>query len=192
MDAGVTGMAVDMKRMIAEATRTLLMDKNVKKLTVKDIVEECHITRQTFYYHFEDIPNLIRWILEQGMEQMLQEIRRQGNPEEGLRYLFLMAVNSMPYIKKSLQSNYAAEIQRLLKQQMYRFFEQIVEEQNRYQGCSQFEQKLILRYHSEAFLGLLRDWTEEDSKNLDRIVHNVYLLMTSSTLPFFKQETDRP
>ena len=38
-------MAVDMKQMIAEATRTLLIDKHVKKLTVKDIVEQCHITR---------------------------------------------------------------------------------------------------------------------------------------------------
>ena len=185
-------MASSTKYALADALKQMMEVKPIAKITVKDLVEICNVNRQTFYYHFEDIPNLIRWILEQGMEQMLQEIRRQGNPEEGLRYLFLMAVNSMPYIKKSLQSNYAAEIQRLLKQQMYRFFEQIVEEQNRYQECSQFEQKLILRYHSEAFLGLLRDWTEEDSKNLDRIVHNVYLLMTSSTLPFFKQETDRP
>lgn len=41
-------MPADMKRQIAEATRTLLMDRRVKKLTVKDIVEECHITRQRF------------------------------------------------------------------------------------------------------------------------------------------------
>ena len=34
------------------------MEKNKKKLTVKDIVDECQITRQAFYYHFEDIPEL--------------------------------------------------------------------------------------------------------------------------------------
>ena len=50
-------MPADMKRQIAEATRTLLMDRYVKKLTVKDIVEECHITRQAFYYHFEGYPS---------------------------------------------------------------------------------------------------------------------------------------
>lgn len=44
-------MAIDMKKTIAEAASNLLFEKKVKKLTVKDIVEECHITRQAFYYH---------------------------------------------------------------------------------------------------------------------------------------------
>ena len=55
-------MAIDMKKTIAEAASNLLFEKKVKKLTVKDIVEECHITRQAFYYHFEDIPDLIHWV----------------------------------------------------------------------------------------------------------------------------------
>ena len=52
-------MAIDMKKTIAEAASNILFEKKVKKLTVKDIVEECHITRQAFYYQFEDIPDLI-------------------------------------------------------------------------------------------------------------------------------------
>ena len=56
-------MAEDMRETIANAAKTLLFDKKVRKLTVKDIVEECHITRQTFYYHFEDIPDLMAWSL---------------------------------------------------------------------------------------------------------------------------------
>ena len=41
-----------MKEIIAEAARKLILEKKVKKLTVKDTVEECQITRQAFYYHF--------------------------------------------------------------------------------------------------------------------------------------------
>ena len=37
-------MPINTKEQIAEAAMTLLMDKNVKKLTVKNIVEECGIT----------------------------------------------------------------------------------------------------------------------------------------------------
>ena len=58
-------MAEDMRETIANAAKTLLFDKKVRKLTVKDIVEECHITRQTFYYHFEDIQALLKWMFEQ-------------------------------------------------------------------------------------------------------------------------------
>lgn len=49
-------MAADMKQTIAQAAKILLMEKNVKKLTVKDIVEECQITRQAFYYHLRIFP----------------------------------------------------------------------------------------------------------------------------------------
>ena len=180
-------MAADMKKTIAEATGTLLLKKNVKKLTVKDIVEECHITRQSFYYHFEDIPNLLHWMLEQGMDQMMEKIRNQDDPEAGLRYFFLMAINTMPYFKKSMESNYGGEIGKLLKQQIYRLFEQNVKEGSLYRDCSQFELKLILRYHTQAVFGLLQDWTEEDTENLDRIVHAVYLTMTGGVASFTKQ-----
>lgn len=64
-------MQVNAKDSIAQAAKSLVMKKGVKRLTVKDIVEECHITRQAFYYHFEDIPALFRWILERDSEQTL-------------------------------------------------------------------------------------------------------------------------
>ena len=59
-------MAVDTKELIAEAVKRLLMQKKVKKLTVKDIVDECSITRQTFYYHFEEIPRLPKGTQKRG------------------------------------------------------------------------------------------------------------------------------
>ena len=65
-------MAVDTKELIEEAVKRLLMQKKVKKLTVKDIVEECGITRQTFYYHFRDIPDLLKWVLERNTDQLLK------------------------------------------------------------------------------------------------------------------------
>ena len=59
----------------------------------------------------------------------------------------------------------------------YELFESIVEEENLYQNYSRQELKLILRYHSYAIFGILQDWTPEDTKNLDMIVHEVYLIM---------------
>ena len=45
------------------------------------------------------------------------------------------------------------------------------------------ELKLILRYHSHAIFGILQDWTPEDTKNLDMIVHEVYLIMMGKNAP---------
>ena len=53
-------MAIGTEELIVQAVGRLLMQKKVKKLTVKDIVEECGITRQTFYYHFRIYPGPVK------------------------------------------------------------------------------------------------------------------------------------
>ena len=177
-------MAIDMKEMIAQAAETLLLEKKVKKLTVKDIVEECRITRQAFYYHFEDIADLFQWVLEKETERVLQELRGREEAKEGLRYLFLVAVNAAPKLKKSMQSNYREEIERLLTGHIYRLFDQIVEDAGLYQNYSRSEYNLILRYHSQAIMGILREWTEADTRNMDQIVDQVYRLLTGAVTPY--------
>ena len=102
-------MAIDMKKTIAEAASNLLFEKKVKKLTVKDIVEECHITRQAFYYHFEDIPDLIHWVLYQETEVVLEECIAQQDLEKGLRHFFEIAIQLQPYAIRGMQSNYGDE-----------------------------------------------------------------------------------
>ncbi len=176
-------MAVDMKQIIAQAAKELLLDKSTKRLTVKDIVEKCHITRQAFYYHFEDIPALFRWMLESNVQHSLLQSRSAGDGEERLRSLFVMAINSMPYVKKSMEGNYREELEPFISQYFQSLFQQVCDEEGLYQNCTRFQVRLILRYHSQAILGLFRNWTEEDTKNLDQIVHTVFRLMTEGISP---------
>ena len=97
-------MPIDMKKVIAEAVRTLLFEKKVKKLTVKDIAQECKITRQAFYYHFEDIPELLQWMLEKDSEKLLDECMKQKDPEQGLVYFFTFAITMKPKLSDSQKS----------------------------------------------------------------------------------------
>lgn len=173
---------MDMKEVIASAARKLILEKKVKKLTVKDIVEECQITRQAFYYHFEGIPDLIQWSIGKGVDRLLEETRQQDGPEAALKYLFVFAINAMPDVRRGVESNYGKEVEQTLRRGTYELFEQIVEEENLYQNYGRQELKLLLRYHSSAILGLLQDWTPEDTKNLDGIVHEVYQIMVGKVV----------
>ena len=175
-----------MKELIAQATNTLLVEKHVKKLTVKDIVEQCHITRQAFYYHFQDIPELLKWMIEQYTEQMFQEVLSKGNGEEGLRCFFVMAINAIPYVERGMDSNYGPELERLLRHYIRRFFIMASERQNFYPECTCAEIKIIVRYHSQAIMGLLQEWTDEDTEQLDQIVHTVYRLTMEGIPPLGK------
>ena len=43
------------KETIIDAFWQLLEEKPFNKITVQNIVERCHLNRNTFYYHFQDI-----------------------------------------------------------------------------------------------------------------------------------------
>ena len=52
------------KHDLAEALCQLLETKTLEKIAVKDIVARCGVNRQTFYYHFHDVYDLMRWIFD--------------------------------------------------------------------------------------------------------------------------------
>ena len=78
-------MPVQVKPMIAEAFIRLSKQKNIDKITVKDLVEACGISRQTFYYHFQDILEVIEWSLDQAFSHLLEQSLAADDPEAVLR-----------------------------------------------------------------------------------------------------------
>ena len=122
-------------------------------------------------------------MFERDTERTMLEAKALGNGEARLRYLFVMALNALPYVKKGMVSSYRDELEQFLVKYVERLFEQACDEEGLYQNCTRFEVRLILRYHSQAIIGILRNWTDADTKNLDLIVHTVFRLMTEGIAP---------
>ncbi|MCI7474007.1 MAG: TetR/AcrR family transcriptional regulator [Clostridiales bacterium] len=65
-------MTPSTKLALANSLRRLLQKKFLDDITVKEIVEDCEVNRQTFYYHFQDIYDLLHWSLEHETAEVLQ------------------------------------------------------------------------------------------------------------------------
>lgn len=63
-------MRSQMKENIADAFLAMLTQKSIDKITVKDLVESCHISRQSFYYHFQDIMEVVEWVIERTYQEI--------------------------------------------------------------------------------------------------------------------------
>ena len=82
------------KRAIKEAFVALLDERPLNKITVKDVVEACGINRNSFYYHFQDLPALLEEIIAQQVQELIQAHRRgagvcPGEPAGGAPHLQL-------------------------------------------------------------------------------------------------------
>jgi len=55
-------LALDVKKVIADALLSLSEQKSLSKITIKDIQDETGFSRQTFYNHFRDMADLLHYI----------------------------------------------------------------------------------------------------------------------------------
>ncbi len=55
-------MAIDIKKIIADALLELCETKALSKISISDIIEASSVSRQTFYNHFKDKADLIQYI----------------------------------------------------------------------------------------------------------------------------------
>ena len=67
-------MSVSTEKALAASLKKLLEKKTLNKITVKDITDDCGVNRQTFYYHFHDVYDLVEWIFTQDARQYTQEL----------------------------------------------------------------------------------------------------------------------
>ena len=75
-------MANFTRRAIKETFLTLLNQRPFNDITVKDIVENCGINRNSFYYHFEDLPALAEEVIGEQVRNLIQKHPTVSSVEE--------------------------------------------------------------------------------------------------------------
>ncbi len=61
------------KQQLASALKVLMAGRPMDKITISDLTAICKIRRQSFYYHFEDIYDLLRWMFQNEAISLLQQ-----------------------------------------------------------------------------------------------------------------------
>ena len=83
-------MCSNTKLKIARALRQLMCQRPLSKITVQDLMESAQMKRQSFYYHFQDIYDVLSWICERQLGDPLREDPELDFEEWCLRVLALL------------------------------------------------------------------------------------------------------
>ena len=75
------------KKTIAASLKKFMERKPLSKITVSEIVTDCGINRNTFYYHFEDIQALLKWMLEQEAVEVLKNFDLLLDYEDAINFV---------------------------------------------------------------------------------------------------------
>ncbi|NLY79123.1 MAG: TetR family transcriptional regulator [Lysinibacillus sp.] len=113
-------------------TRKLIMDsfielsskKEFKDITVKDITEEAMINRATFYYHFEDIYDLLEKVLTEVLSINLDYERYINSQldEETISNIFIAITDFQKSLSHRCHRGYEDTIARIIREQLEMIF----------------------------------------------------------------------
>jgi len=76
----------------------LLNERPLNKITVRDIVEDCGINRNSFYYHFQDIPALLEEMVVEQTSAIIESYPSITSLEECFRAAFDYALQNQKAI----------------------------------------------------------------------------------------------
>ena len=102
------------KKSLAESLKKAMKSKPLSKITVSEIILDCGVNRKTFYYHFENIYALLKWMLEQEAIEVVKSFDLLVNPEEA----FSFAIDYVDENKHILNCAYDS----MGREEMKRFF----------------------------------------------------------------------
>ena len=73
------------KQAIKASFLKLLDQRPLSEITVKDIVEDCGVNRNSFYYHFADIPTMVTEIVTERSDAIIAQYGRVDTLEQCLK-----------------------------------------------------------------------------------------------------------
>ena len=88
------------KKALLVAFGELLEEKPFNKITITDITAKCGLNRMTFYYHFENIYELMIWGLETQMREVSKDYINYKTGKRDICAFFILRLKEKRILKK--------------------------------------------------------------------------------------------
>ena len=146
------------KNALANSLTELMAATPLDKITVRMLVENCGLNRQTFYYHFQDIYDLLDWTLQEDIHRLIANEIELDNWEESIAALFaymqanrLLILNAFHSLERDTLEH---EVFKLLSPLLHRLFSA----QSGFDRLCEADQDFIVSVYGLGIAGLLLRW----------------------------------
>ena len=142
----------------------LLSQKPLDKVTVKDIIGDCGVNRQTFYYHFKDIYDLVDWIFLEMASEFLEGKETYDTWQQGFTQILYGVLRNRRLIMNAYNSLSREQVERFLYALTYDLLLGVVEEEAVDVSIREEDKKFIIDFYKYAFVGFMIDWIKKGMK----------------------------
>ena len=146
------------KNLIRQVFIKMLNERPLDKVTVTDIAERCEINRNTFYYHYTDIYEILSEIFQTELDKVIDEYNDTLSWEES----FLLAAKFALENKKAIYHIYNSIQREELENYIYNVSGNImvryVEKESEGLAASSGDKRLIASFYQCALTEMVLRW----------------------------------
>ncbi len=170
------------KKAIASSFKELLLKKSLKDITINDIAKNADITRQTFYYHFADVPSLVEWITIKDAEEALSSKDNYKNWQEGFLSIFELMRKDKAFINNIYHSISSDVLVRYLYKLVYPIIYKVVNEKSKNTSLSEENKDFITKFYMYSFVSVVLEWVNKDMKEDPKTLVNKISVLLEGTI----------
>ena len=158
------------KKALLSAFGELIEEKPFNKITITDLTAKCGVNRMTFYYHFENIYELMIWGLEAQMREVSKDYINYANWKTGYLRIFNFALDRKTYIKKIFQTIEQEHLEHYLNKIAERMVLSVIDDKIGGQILDEDDKLFTAQICSHVLICTLMNWVNRGMKEAPEIM----------------------
>ena len=148
------------KNRIYECALKMAEKYPVNRITVRAIVAECEITRNTFYYHYTDITALVEEIMMSMVDELIEKFPTVDTLDQGIEVAAEFVLDNKNAVMHIYHSVQRPIYERCLMKLCRHVSEELVSSNLSAEKVSDEERELLISYYKCTAFGFIMDWCE--------------------------------
>ncbi len=175
-------MASSTKEALGNALKKMLSVKPIDKITVKDLVEECGVNRQTFYYHFDDVYDLLEWVFEEDANRVLPQEILYDEWRENVLMFFHYLYDNKSFVLNIFNSQNRSYLLRYFKRRLHyciHGFAVIVAEGMNIEWS---DLEFVCEFYANGVVGLISQWLDMNMELPPEVTEEKFIKMLDGSV----------
>ena len=152
------------KYALESSLKKMMLTKPLDKITIRDLTEDCGISRMAFYYHFKDIYDLVEWACVEDAAKALEGKKTYRTWQQGLLQIFEAVYENRPFVLNAFRVLDREKIEKFLFGLTSDLILGVVEEQAQEKSVTEEEKRFIADFYKYSFVGIMLDWIQKGMK----------------------------
>lgn len=154
----------------ASALKAMMADKPLDEISVLSLCKKCKVNRQTFYYHFHDIYDLLTLVY---LDEKIEGVDKTANFYEMIECIYKYYDSNQNFIDATLSSAGKDLVQDFLTNNCYLCFWRYINDLEISKSVTTQDKKNVARFYASAFANYIIYYiTNYKRKSLDNLMKN--------------------